>query len=225
MPPSVTTEAGPPPVASTTTTRDEGLRNPQNTSNPSAAEPSTSSRSAPPGEPSSAPKRGGPSAAPEGMLDGGDLEPNLNVLKGLFPLRRPAHFVSGLGDALTATASGVVIGLGAFVASPILMAKEQGVKGFFKGAGLGTAALVLAPIAGATVGTTQLVRGLINTPHSCISAAAGKKWDKDTYVQCSVVNDFSVLCAIGGGHSFARTLVIDTPLILTRTCEKLVDRQ
>lgn len=57
----------------------------------------------------------------------------------------------------------------------------QGVKGFCMGLGVGTVGLVAIPLSGVTVGATQIVRGLWNTPECIVQASRGRKWDPDRY--------------------------------------------
>lgn len=65
------------------------------------------------------------------------------------------------------------------IAAPIIGAKEGGAAGFVKGVGAGVVGAVALPVAGVVVGTTQVVRGVANTPGAVKSKAQGKFWDKE----------------------------------------------
>lgn len=76
-------------------------------------------------------------------------------------------------------AKGVLAGTVGLVAAPTIGAQQDGLMGFAKGAGAGLMGAVVLPVAGLVVGTTQLVRGLANTPEAISAARAGKAWDEE----------------------------------------------
>ena len=96
----------------------------------------------------------------------------------LFSLRRPKDATSGLHSGLKSTGKGILAGAAALVAAPIVGAKQEGATGFFKGLGAGIGAAVVLPVVGASVGVTQICRGIANTPEAIIAANEGKRWNK-----------------------------------------------
>ena len=72
------------------------------------------------------------------------------------------------------------MGMVGLVATPVLGAKEGGVKGFFTGLGAGIVGAVALPVAGAVVGAVQVSRGALNTPEAIAERSKGKIWDEDS---------------------------------------------
>ena len=108
-------------------------------------------------------------------------------LAELLPLRKPKHVLDGTASGLKLVVGGVAAGAVGLVAMPAIGAyqgaKEGGAKGSAKGfaGGLakGVAGAIVLPLAGGISGTTQVVRGVVQTPFAVSGAAAGKQWDKD----------------------------------------------
>lgn len=97
-----------------------------------------------------------------------------------FSSRRPRHVGSGLASGLTNLAKGVGAGVAAFVAAPVVGAKQEGAKGFAKGLLVGTGALISLPIAGAVTGVRQVGRGIFNTGEAVRESSMDKRdWDPD----------------------------------------------
>ena len=66
------------------------------------------------------------------------------------------------------------------MAAPVIGARQEGTSGFFKGLGAGLVSAVVLPTVGVTVGATQVVRGIVNTPEAIAEANAGKRWNHRT---------------------------------------------
>ncbi len=98
----------------------------------------------------------------------------------LFSLRKPRDIVSGLASGGKSVLKGVAAGTAALVVGPVVGAAQDGVVGFFKGLGVGLLAVVALPAAGAVVGATQVVRGMLNTPSAVVQSVKGNHWDGQT---------------------------------------------
>jgi len=79
-------------------------------------------------------------------------------------MNRPKHLGDGIVSGLKAAGGGVLVGLGYLCYAPYAGAKEDGIKGFGTGLLKGVAGAVTAPVVGAAMGVTQIVRGAVNTP-------------------------------------------------------------
>ena len=99
-------------------------------------------------------------------------------LSEILPLRKPKHAIDGALSGVKLMAGGVVTGAAGLVAMPIVGARESGVKGFASGVAKGIAGAVVMPTLGVVAGSVQIGRGVVQTPRSMMSAAAGKQWDK-----------------------------------------------
>jgi len=108
-----------------------------------------------------------------------ETEEGENPLKEIFSLRRPRDVFAGTSSGLKSVAKGMAIGIAALFASPIYLAKEKGLGGFFLGLGTGILTLVLSTISGVAIGSIQVVRGTLNTPVAMYSKIKGRVWDKD----------------------------------------------
>jgi len=75
---------------------------------------------------------------------------------------------------------GIIGGVAALVACPVMGAKKAGVKGFAAGVGQGAAAAVLIPVGGTVAGLTQVVRGTVQTPGAIWNSTRGKTWSNDS---------------------------------------------
>ncbi|KFM28276.1 Chaperone protein dnaJ 10 [Auxenochlorella protothecoides] len=115
------------------------------------------------------------STAPEAH----DPEAEVVDFNSVFSLRKPKDARAGLSSGLKSVAKGVLAGTVGLVAAPTIGAQQDGLMGFAKGAGAGLMGAVVLPVAGLVVGTTQLVRGLANTPEAISAARAGKAWDEE----------------------------------------------
>jgi curved DNA-binding protein CbpA len=108
-----------------------------------------------------------------------------------FSTRRPKDLSAGMSSGLKNISKGVVGGVGALIASPIVMTAasiesgEQdlgsrilnGAIGFGKGLAVGVVLGAALPIAGAATGLYQLTRGAFNTPEAWMEEHDGKEWD------------------------------------------------
>ncbi|CAK0831030.1 unnamed protein product [Prorocentrum cordatum] len=101
------------------------------------------------------------------------------VAGSVFSLRKPRDVVAGTSSGLKTVARGVGLGLASLVAQPYLGAKHGGAKGFVKGVGAGVTTCVGSTVAGAVVGTTQIVRGAVNTPGAIMQKARGQVWNSE----------------------------------------------
>jgi len=102
-----------------------------------------------------------------------------NILGTVFSCRKPRDVISGTSSGLKTVARGVGIGLASLVAQPYLGAKAGGVKGFAKGVGAGIATCAASTVTGTVVGTSQIVRGVVNTPGAIVRAARGQVWNAE----------------------------------------------
>lgn len=102
------------------------------------------------------------------------------AIERLMSSTRPRDALDGLGSGLKAAGAGLLAGAGALVAMPVVGAREDGLTGFFTGLAKGVAWGVGLTAAGAVACTTQVVRGVVNTPEAIQQTQAGKRWDPDT---------------------------------------------
>jgi len=103
---------------------------------------------------------------------------DVSAVAKLMDSTRPRDALDGLGSGLKAAGAGFLAGTTMLVAAPMVAAREDGVKGFFTGLATGVCGAVGCYVGGAVAATTQVVRGVYNTPEAISSA--GKKWDVDT---------------------------------------------
>jgi len=108
-----------------------------------------------------------------------------------FSTRRPKDLVAGMSSGLKNIGKGVVGGVGALIATPIVMTASSinegqqdlgskilnGAIGFGKGLVAGVVLGAALPIAGAATGLYQMTRGAFNTPEAFMEANDGKEWD------------------------------------------------
>jgi hypothetical protein len=98
----------------------------------------------------------------------------------LFSSRRPKHAGAGILSGFKNFGKGVAAGVAAFVAAPVIGAKEEGLKGFGKGLAAGTVGLVALPVAGVVTGVVQMGRGLWNTGEAVHHGITDDKdWDPE----------------------------------------------
>jgi len=91
---------------------------------------------------------------------------------------RPKHVVDGLGSALKVAGAGVLAGTAALVVAPVAGAQQGGVSGFIGGLASGVAGAVTLTVGGAVAGVTQVARGLANTPEA-LAQGANTRWDAE----------------------------------------------
>ena len=92
----------------------------------------------------------------------------------LYNVKKPKH----AGDGISSGVGNIVKGAGAGIAAVGAMtyggAKAQGVKGAFKGFGVGIVSAVGLTAAGVGTGVYQIGRGIKNTPNSIKQKSSGK---------------------------------------------------
>ena len=81
----------------------------------------------------------------------------------LFSSRRPKHAGAGIMSGGKNMLKGIGAGLAAFVAAPIVGAREHGAKGFAAGLAAGTVGLIALPVAGIVSGGVLVARGVFNS--------------------------------------------------------------
>lgn len=96
-----------------------------------------------------------------------------------FSFRRPKDGWAGLSSGLKNVGKGVLGGVAALVASPVIGAQEEGAAGFAKGLGKGLVAAVGLTTAGAVTGAVQVSRGIVNSAEAMSAAASDKEWDEE----------------------------------------------
>ena len=108
-----------------------------------------------------------------------------------FSTRRPKDLAAGVSSGLKNISKGVVGGVGALIATPIVMTAASiesgqqdlgskiinGAIGFGKGLMAGVVLGAALPIAGAATGLYQITRGAFNTPEALMEEHDGKEWD------------------------------------------------
>ncbi|CAD7704560.1 unnamed protein product [Ostreobium quekettii] len=121
----------------------------------------------------------GDSSTPPADQPPGDSGAGAQVdFNDLFSLRRPRDARAGFASGLKSIAKGLVGGTASLVAAPVVYSQQEGWKGLGKGLAVGVATAVVLPVTGAVVGTTQMLRGLVNTPEAIYEAAVnGRYWD------------------------------------------------
>lgn len=112
----------------------------------------------------------------------GAEDPTSSAIERFMNSTRPRDALDGVGSGLKVAGAGIVAGAGALVVAPVVGAREEGVAGFFTGIAKGIAGAVGLTVAGAVAGTTQIVRGVVNTPEAIQQAQAGRRWDAETGV-------------------------------------------
>ena len=93
--------------------------------------------------------------------------------------RRPKDAAAGAASGAKVMVKGVLAGGAALVKAPVEGARENGVKGFVQGLGMGVAGAIALPVAGTIVGCVQLTRGVLNTPEAIKQRCVGKVWDEN----------------------------------------------
>lgn len=105
-------------------------------------------------------------------------EEERDALQETLDATRPKDALDGLGQGLLAAGGGLVAGVATLVSAPIVGAQEDGVGGFFLGLGKGVVGGVALTAGGVVAGTTQIVRGVANTPEA-MAQSHNMKWDRD----------------------------------------------
>ena len=97
--------------------------------------------------------------------------------KKLFSYNTPKDIIAGASSGIKNISKGIIGGIGSMFILPIYGAKDDGLNGLIKGAGLGLCGGILLPITGTFMGGAQIIRGLYNTPEAIYSKLNGKIWD------------------------------------------------
>ena len=101
----------------------------------------------------------------------------------LFSSRRPKHAGAGIMSGGKNMLKGIGAGLAAFVAAPIVGAREHGAKGFAAGLAAGTVGLIALPVAGIVSGGVQVARGVYNSGEAARNSFSDEKdWDPEKRV-------------------------------------------
>lgn len=90
---------------------------------------------------------------------------------------RPRDAVDGLKSGFQAVGAGIGLGAVVLVTGPVQGAQQDGFVGFLKGVASGVCGATCLTAAGAAMGVTQIVRGVVNTPEAIAQVQAGKRWD------------------------------------------------
>mmetsp|Transcript_12937 Transcript_12937/g.29201 ORF Transcript_12937/g.29201 Transcript_12937/m.29201 type:complete len:195 (+) Transcript_12937:40-624(+) len=101
------------------------------------------------------------------------------ILGTVFSCKKPRDVIAGTSSGLRAVAGGVGIGVASLVAQPYLGAKSGGAKGFVKGVGCGMATCLASTVAGTVIGSSQIVRGVLNTPTAIVQKTRGQVWNSE----------------------------------------------
>eukprot|EP00937_MAST-01D_sp_MAST-1D-sp2_P000768 g768.t1 len=103
------------------------------------------------------------------------------MFDSMFSTRRPKNATAGLSSGMKTMGRAAAAGAAALVAAPVMGARDEGVKGFVKGLGVGVTAAVVMPAIGAGVAARQVVRGLWNSGEAAQEGYRGEKeWDPKT---------------------------------------------
>ena len=102
------------------------------------------------------------------------------MMGSVFSTKRPKDAMAGLASGLKTIGKGACVGAAILVAAPIQGAREEGFKGFCKGLAAGIVGAVAMPATAAAVGAAHMRRGLYNTPNSFAQRANGKEWDEQS---------------------------------------------
>lgn len=96
-----------------------------------------------------------------------------------FSFRKPKDVKAGLSSGLKNMGKGVLGGLTALVAMPVMGGNEEGAIGVAKGLGKGVVAAATLTTAGAVTGMVQVGRGIYNTAEAVSASAHDKEWDSE----------------------------------------------
>ena len=102
--------------------------------------------------------------------------------KKLFSYNTPKDIIAGASSGIKNISKGIIGGIGSMFILPIYGAKDDGLNGLIKGAGLGLCGGILLPITGTFMGGAQIIRGLYNTPEAIYSKLNGKIWDYENKI-------------------------------------------
>jgi len=94
---------------------------------------------------------------------------------------RPKHLADGMQKGATVALAGVGAGLASLVLLPAQGAKEGGVKGAVFGAAKGVGAAAGLTLLGVGAGAVQVIRGAVHTPEAVKARLVGKEWDSRTH--------------------------------------------
>lgn len=106
-----------------------------------------------------------------------EMEDPFQNMDGFMRQTRPRDALEGLGSGLKVAGCSLAVGVGVLISAPVIGAKTDGVKGFCGGLVQGVLGAGCAVVGGAVAGTTQVVRGIANTPDAIAGTTSGKKWD------------------------------------------------
>mmetsp|Transcript_22588 Transcript_22588/g.52626 ORF Transcript_22588/g.52626 Transcript_22588/m.52626 type:complete len:856 (-) Transcript_22588:21-2588(-) len=101
------------------------------------------------------------------------------IVGTVFSLKKPRDVIAGTTSGFKAVAGGVGIGVASLVAQPYLGAKSEGAKGFVKGMGTGMVTCLASTVAGTVIGSSQIVRGVLNTPNAIVQKSRGQVWNSE----------------------------------------------
>lgn len=107
------------------------------------------------------------------------------------------HIGEGSARLIKSLGIGIGAGVASLVAAPVDGARRDGARGFAKGCALGVAGAVVLPVAGAMYGTSEFLRGTLNTPRAIKAKADDMEWDKEqsAYANYSLDDEAAaVLC-------------------------------
>ena len=99
-----------------------------------------------------------------------------------FSTRRPKDAAAGLSSGIKNAGKGALLGVASLIAAPIAGAQQEGAVGFAKGLVAGAIGAVALPLAGALTGVYQVGRGVFNTPEAIMENADGREWDPEKRV-------------------------------------------
>ncbi|KAI8612476.1 X-domain of DnaJ-containing-domain-containing protein [Chytriomyces sp. MP71] len=102
-----------------------------------------------------------------------------SLIGDVLSTRRPKDAAAGLSSGLKNIGKGVAGGLASLMVLPVEGARQDGIKGFATGLGLGVVSAVGMTVAGVGTGLVQIGRGIANTPAAIKEAMADKVWDEE----------------------------------------------
>jgi curved DNA-binding protein CbpA len=95
----------------------------------------------------------------------------------LFYTSSPRNATNGAINGICNLGLGILTGLAGFLVLPIHFSQEEGLKGFFKGGGIGLIMLITLPLGGLVCGLGQLAKGIWNSPSAYRNRKEGKVWN------------------------------------------------
>ncbi|KAJ3351273.1 3-dehydroquinate dehydratase (3-dehydroquinase), partial [Entophlyctis luteolus] len=118
-------------------------------------------------------------------------DPENGTLFEVLSTRKPKDAAAGFSSGVKNITKGVLGGIASLVVLPVQGAREDGLKGFAVGVGLGAASAVAMTAAGVGTGLMQIGRGIANTPAAIKSKHEEKVWDEEKreWYKYSLVED------------------------------------